>query len=100
MLPATYIVGPDGVIRYRHPGELDWSNAEVREAIVRLMKGEALIALGRGATAFAENIEPPPPLITTPLQVVERMLALAGVGPGTLWSISARAMAGIVIAAA
>ena len=37
MLPATYIVGPDGVIR-RHLGELDWSNAEVREAIVRLMK--------------------------------------------------------------
>lgn len=38
MLPATYIVGPDGVIRYRHLGELDWSKAEVREAIVRLMK--------------------------------------------------------------
>ena len=37
MLPATYIVGPDGVI-CRHLGELDWSNAEVREAIVRLMK--------------------------------------------------------------
>jgi peroxiredoxin len=38
MLPATYIVGPDGVIRYRHLGELDWSKPEVREAIIRLMK--------------------------------------------------------------
>lgn len=38
MLPATYVVGPDGVIRYRHLGELDWSKPEVRETIVRLMK--------------------------------------------------------------
>ena len=55
---------------------------------------KALIVLAAAALpAFAENIEPPPPLITTPPQVVERMLALAGVGPGTLWSISARATA-------
>jgi cytochrome c biogenesis protein CcmG, thiol:disulfide interchange protein DsbE len=38
LLPATYIVGPDGAIRYRHLGELDWSRADVREAIVKLMK--------------------------------------------------------------
>ena len=38
MLPATYIVGPDGAIRYRHLGELDWSKPEVREEIIRLMK--------------------------------------------------------------
>ena len=38
LLPATYIVGPDGVIRYRHLGELDWSRPDVREAIVKLMK--------------------------------------------------------------
>ncbi len=38
MLPATYIVGPDGAIRYRHLGELDWSKPEVREMIVALMK--------------------------------------------------------------
>jgi peroxiredoxin len=38
MLPATYIVGPDGVIRYRHLGELDWSKPEVRETIVALMR--------------------------------------------------------------
>jgi thiol-disulfide isomerase/thioredoxin len=38
VLPATYIVGPDGVIRYRHLGELDWSKPEVRRAITALMK--------------------------------------------------------------
>jgi thiol-disulfide isomerase/thioredoxin len=38
VLPATYIVGPDGAIRYRHLGELDWSKPEVRKQIVALMK--------------------------------------------------------------
>jgi thiol-disulfide isomerase/thioredoxin len=38
LLPATYIVGPDGAIRYRHVGELDWSRPEVREAILGLIK--------------------------------------------------------------
>ena len=38
MLPATYIVGPDGVLRYRQLGELDWSKAEVREQILALLK--------------------------------------------------------------
>jgi peroxiredoxin len=38
VLPATYIVGPDGVIRHRHLGELDWSKPEVRRAITALMK--------------------------------------------------------------
>ena len=37
ILPATYILGPDGAIRYRHLGELDWSKPEVREAILKLM---------------------------------------------------------------
>jgi thiol-disulfide isomerase/thioredoxin len=37
-LPASYIVGPDGRIRYRHLGELDWSKPEIREAIVALLK--------------------------------------------------------------
>jgi peroxiredoxin len=37
MLPATYIVGPDGRIRYRHLGELDWSKPEVREKILALL---------------------------------------------------------------
>lgn len=38
VLPATYIVGPDGAIRYRHFGELDWSKPEVRDAILALLK--------------------------------------------------------------
>lgn len=38
VLPATYILGPDGAIRYRHLGELDWSSPEVRELILKLLK--------------------------------------------------------------
>jgi len=38
LLPVTFIVGPDGAIRYRHVGELDWSRPEVREAILGLIK--------------------------------------------------------------
>jgi peroxiredoxin len=38
LLPATYIVGPDGALRYRHLGEFDWSKPEVRAQIARLMK--------------------------------------------------------------
>jgi thiol-disulfide isomerase/thioredoxin len=38
VLPATYIVGPDGRVRYRHVGELDWSKPEVRELILGLAK--------------------------------------------------------------
>jgi thiol-disulfide isomerase/thioredoxin len=38
ILPATYIVGPDGAIRYRHLGELDWSTPQVRDAILALLR--------------------------------------------------------------
>ena len=38
ILPATYLVGPDGVIRFQHRGELDWSKPEVRGQIAALMK--------------------------------------------------------------
>jgi peroxiredoxin len=38
MLPATYVIGPDGKIRYRHVGELDWSSPEVRELLLKLLK--------------------------------------------------------------
>lgn len=37
VLPATYIVGPDGRIRYSYFGELDWSEAGIREAITALL---------------------------------------------------------------
>ena len=38
VLPATYVIAPDGKIRYRHLGELDWSSPEVRELILKLLK--------------------------------------------------------------
>jgi thiol-disulfide isomerase/thioredoxin len=38
VLPATYVIGPDGAIRYRHLGELDWSSPEVRELILKLLQ--------------------------------------------------------------
>jgi thiol-disulfide isomerase/thioredoxin len=37
-LPTTYIVAPDGTVRYRHLGELDWSKPEVRRFVTGLMK--------------------------------------------------------------
>lgn len=37
ILPATYILGPDGRIRYSHFGELDWSQESVRRAIAGLL---------------------------------------------------------------
>lgn len=36
-LPATFVVGPDGRVRYRYIGELDWSRASVRSAIAALL---------------------------------------------------------------
>jgi thiol-disulfide isomerase/thioredoxin len=38
VLPATFIVGPDGVVRYQYFGELDWSKPEVRETILALLR--------------------------------------------------------------
>ena len=37
ILPATYIVGPDGKIRYSYVGELDWSQEKVRRQIAALL---------------------------------------------------------------
>jgi peroxiredoxin len=37
ILPATYIVGPDGRIRYSYLGELDWSREPVRKQIAELL---------------------------------------------------------------
>ena len=38
VLPATFLIGPDGVARYSYFGELDWSHAEVRAAVEKLMR--------------------------------------------------------------
>lgn len=36
-LPATFVVGPDGRVRYRYIGELDWSRTSARSAIAALL---------------------------------------------------------------
>ena len=38
LLPATFIIGPDGAIRYTHLGELDWARADVRALLEKLMR--------------------------------------------------------------
>jgi thiol-disulfide isomerase/thioredoxin len=38
VLPATYIVGPDGRIRYSHFGDIDWAAEPVREQIEALLE--------------------------------------------------------------
>lgn len=37
ILPATYIVGPNGKVRYSYTGELDWSEESVRRKIAALL---------------------------------------------------------------
>ncbi len=37
ILPATFVVGPDGAIRYRRYGELDWMQDDVRSSIEALL---------------------------------------------------------------
>jgi thiol-disulfide isomerase/thioredoxin len=41
LLPATFIVGPDGAVRYSYVGALDWSMPAVRDAIQSLMQDRA-----------------------------------------------------------
>ena len=37
ILPATFVVAPDGKIRYSFVGELDWSQEKVRHTIAALL---------------------------------------------------------------
>jgi thiol-disulfide isomerase/thioredoxin len=37
VLPASFVVGPDGKIRYSYIGAIDWSEPQVSAAIERLM---------------------------------------------------------------
>ena len=37
ILPASYLVGPDGRIRYSVLGEIDWSHEAVRKLIVEIL---------------------------------------------------------------
>jgi thiol-disulfide isomerase/thioredoxin len=38
LLPASYLVGRDGRLRYRVLGELDWAGAEAEAMVARLLK--------------------------------------------------------------
>jgi len=38
VVPATFLVGPDGRIRYVHYGELDWSSEPVRKRVAELLQ--------------------------------------------------------------
>jgi peroxiredoxin len=40
VLPATFLIGPDGRIRYSYFGDLDWSAGEARSSIEALMPRE------------------------------------------------------------
>src|SRR4029453_11576116 len=37
VLPASYVIGPDGKVAYSHLGAIDWSAAQVKTALERLM---------------------------------------------------------------
>jgi len=41
LLPASFLVGPDGAIRYSVLGEVDWSSEEVRRRINALMAADS-----------------------------------------------------------
>jgi thiol-disulfide isomerase/thioredoxin len=41
VLPASYLVAPDGSIRYSYFGDLDWSGSDARASIEALMPKEA-----------------------------------------------------------
>ncbi len=41
VLPASFLVGPDGAIRYSYFGDLDWSSDEVRKRIESLIRRDS-----------------------------------------------------------
>jgi len=51
ILPASFLVGPDGRIRYSVLGEIDWTEQRVREAILRLMPPGSVPTQPRAALA-------------------------------------------------
>ena len=45
VLPASYVIGPDGTIRYSYFGDLDWSGASTRARIEALLPKKQQSAL-------------------------------------------------------
>ena len=41
LLPASYLIGPDGRIRYFHYGEIDWAGEPVRKKVEALLQGSS-----------------------------------------------------------
>jgi hypothetical protein len=39
VLPTTFLVGPDGRVRYRVIGDIDWSHPSIEGVITRLLDG-------------------------------------------------------------
>lgn len=37
VLPASYLLGPDGRIRYSHRGDLDWTSDDIRQLVERML---------------------------------------------------------------
>jgi len=37
VLPASYVIGPDGKVAYSHLGVIDWNSPQVKTALERLM---------------------------------------------------------------
>lgn len=37
VLPASYVIGPDGKVAYSHLGAIDWNSPQVKTALERLM---------------------------------------------------------------
>jgi peroxiredoxin len=37
ILPASFVIGPDGRIRYSYLGAIDWAGADVRAALAKIM---------------------------------------------------------------
>jgi thiol-disulfide isomerase/thioredoxin len=38
ILPATYVLGPEGEVRFRHVGAIDWASPEAQQRIAALMQ--------------------------------------------------------------
>ena len=39
VMPTTFLIGPDGRIRYRALGDLDWAGRDVMDIVLRLLAG-------------------------------------------------------------
>jgi thiol-disulfide isomerase/thioredoxin len=106
LLPASFLVGPDGAIRYSVLGEVDWSSEEVRRRIDALMAADSQRAARctggccsprRWPCCSRRSRTPRSPSgrrsLPRPRMWSRRCCASRPPGPPTWWSTSARATA-------